>query len=291
MTGEQNEDSTGNYLWNTQRCTECYDVAQSQDCKYLSICRNMKKVYDVTNFGADIGAEYCYENHEIGDGVKSTLFSDQIWSNCYDLIYSKLCVNNTHHCFGCVGLKQGSYCILNKQYKKEEYEKLVPKIIEHMQQTGEWGEFLPTEICPYSYNETLALQWYPLTKKEAVTKGFKWKDDIEQPITMTKTIKGNQLPQSIAQVPDDILNWAVVCEETGRPFKVVKMELDFYRNWDIPVPMLHPDERHKQRMSRRNPRKLYERPCDRCKKQIQTTYAPDRPEKVFCEECYLAAVY
>jgi len=30
------------------------------------------------------------------------------------------------------------YCILNKQYSKEEYEELVPKIIEHMQKTGEW---------------------------------------------------------------------------------------------------------------------------------------------------------
>ena len=29
-------------------------------------------------------------------------------------------------------LRNKSYCILNKQYTKEEYEELVPKIIEHM---------------------------------------------------------------------------------------------------------------------------------------------------------------
>ena len=34
--------------------------------------------------------------------------------------------------FGCVGVQNKQYCILNKQYTKEEYEALVPKIIEHM---------------------------------------------------------------------------------------------------------------------------------------------------------------
>ena len=36
------------------------------------------------------------------------------------------------HCFGCVGFKHKQYCILNKQYTKEEYEKLVQKIIKQM---------------------------------------------------------------------------------------------------------------------------------------------------------------
>ena len=42
------------------------------------------------------------------------------------------------YCFGCVGLRNKSYCILNKQYTKEEYETLVPRIIAHMRETGEW---------------------------------------------------------------------------------------------------------------------------------------------------------
>ena len=28
-----------------------------------------------------------------------------------------------------------------------------------------------------------------------------------------------------------------------------------------------------------------------CDLVIQTTYAPDRPEKIYCEECYLKEVY
>jgi hypothetical protein len=37
-----------------------------------------------------------------------------------------------------VGLHDKSYCILNKQYTKEEYEELVPKIIEKMMKDDEW---------------------------------------------------------------------------------------------------------------------------------------------------------
>jgi len=39
-------------------------------------------------------------------------------------------------------------------------------------------------------------------------------------------------------------------------------------------------------MKLRNPRKLYDRKCDKCSIDIKTTYSPERPEIVYCEECY-----
>jgi CxxC-x17-CxxC domain-containing protein len=44
-------------------------------------------------------------------------------------------------------------------------------------------------------------------------------------------------------------------------------------------------------MKLRNPRKLFDRKCDKCGKDIKTTYAPDRPEIVYCEECYEKEIY
>jgi len=44
-------------------------------------------------------------------------------------------------------------------------------------------------------------------------------------------------------------------------------------------------------MNLRNPRKLYERNCDKCGEDIQTTYEPSRPETVYCEECYNKEIY
>ena len=65
------------------------------------------------------------------------------------------------------------YCILNKQYTKEEYEELLPKIIEHMKSTDEWGKFFPTEDSPFAYNETVASEFYPITKDEVLKNNWK----------------------------------------------------------------------------------------------------------------------
>jgi len=35
-----------------------------------------------------------------------------------------------------------------------------------MQSTGEWGEFFPTEISPFGYDETVAGELYPLSENE-----------------------------------------------------------------------------------------------------------------------------
>lgn len=69
--------------------------------------------------------------------------------------------------FACIGLRNKQYCIFNKQYTKEEYELLVAKIIAHMQKTGERGEFFPAQISPFGYNETMAMEFFPLSKEQA----------------------------------------------------------------------------------------------------------------------------
>jgi hypothetical protein len=67
--------------------------------------------------------------------------------------------------------------------------------------------------------------------------------------------------------------------------------LDFYRKHNLPIPKRHPDQRHLDRMALRNPRKLFDRKCDKCEKDIKTTYSSDRSEIVYCEECYNKEVY
>ena len=106
-----------------------------------------------------------------------------------------------------------------------------------------------------------------------------------------KIIPANKLPNNIKEIPDDILNRAIECEVTKKPFKIIKQELEFYRKHNLPIPKRHPDQRHIDRMDLRNPRKLYDRKCDKCSKNIKTTYSPDRKEIVYCEECYNREVY
>lgn len=283
LQGNQNENSTGNYLFNTQNCTECFDLNNSQDCKHVFNCRNMKKCQDITVFGSIGTTEFCYENHEIGANIRTICFSDQIWDGCHDIFYSKLCINSSNNLFGCVSLKHKQFCILNKQYSEEEYKILRTKIIEHMKKTGEFGEFFPSSISPFAYNETVAMEHFPLTKEEALKQGYKWKD----PDPKEYKKQTYKIPTSIKDAPDTITSEILACIECGKNFKIIPEELKFYQRQNLPIPLKCHDCRHKDRSKLRNSRHLYSRECQKCHKLIETTYSPHAPELVYCEACYL----
>ena len=234
-------------------------------------------------------AELGYDSLSLGYGSYNALFTHGSWGS-KNLLYCDIIQTGSDMC-GCVCMKPGRYCVLNRQYTQKEYGELVPRVIELMRKNGEWGEFFPAGVAPFAYNETTAHMFFPLTPSEARKRGFPWKEEKQEQLSVSRTIPAEKLPASIDDVPDDILNWAVTCEATGRPFKIVRQELDLYRRMKLPVPHFHPDERHRQRMALRNPRRLWSRSCMKCRKPVETTYAPERPEIVYCEECYLQEVY
>ncbi|MEK7218179.1 MAG: hypothetical protein AAB728_01800 [Patescibacteria group bacterium] len=281
------EDCTGDFIYESQRCDNCFNARQSQDCRYCQFIADVKESRDVTFFG--LPSELLYEINNFGLNSYHCLFSSWGYGN-RDVYYC----HNAHYCsscFGCVNIHHKAYCILNKQYTKEEYERLVPKIIEKMRADGEYGEFFPVTMSPFAYNETVAQEYFPMTKDEVEKRGWKWREETDDVPKVSKVIPAAKLPDSIDDIPDDILHWAIECAITKRPFKIIKQELEFYRKMRLPVPRLHPDERHRKRMALRNPRKLWKRPCMKCGKEMETTYSPERPETVYCESCYLKEVY
>ncbi len=284
--GYNNEDIIADYITESKNGFYCFDVHQLEDSAY--IFNSPRKAFSCYDSIYVVDSEL---NYECISSIRQNSHISTMY--CWDsnnIFYSDHCFSCSD-CFGCIGLRHKKYCILNKQYTKEEYEELAPKIIEYMQNTGEWGEFFPSGLSPFGYNETVANEYYPLTKEEALKKGFKW-SDYESPIPkVDKIIPASKLPDDIKDIPDDILNWAIRCEVTNKPYKIIPQELKFYRDHNLPIPRRHPDQRHKDRMSLRNPRKLWSRSCDKCTKEIQTTYSPERPEKILCEECYLKEVY
>jgi hypothetical protein len=72
---------------------------------------------------------------------------------------------------------------------------------------------------------------------------------------------------------------------------LIRQELEFYHKYHLPLPRKHPDQRHLERTKLRNPKKLRDRTCNNCWITIKTSYSPDRPEKVYCEQCYNHEVY
>jgi hypothetical protein len=286
--GEQNENVTGNYIYESKDCQDCFGIRACRDCRYCQLVRGSKDCQDYFVFGEK--AEKIYESECCGGGLQNLRYCCDCFEGVRDLTYCMQCMQTCTNCFGCVGLKKQEYCILNKKYTKDEYEEILPKIIEHMQKTEEWGEFFPSAISPYCYNETAAQEYFPLTQSEVEQLGLRWKEDL--PFTKGKeTMAWNEVPDKIENVADSIVKEVLSCEKTGKNFRVTKQELMFYKQMRIPIPKIHPDERHLDRSVLRNPRHLWDRECAQCSKAVKTTYAPETPEVIYCEECYLKEVY
>ncbi|MDD3302342.1 MAG: hypothetical protein PHN31_02220 [Candidatus Gracilibacteria bacterium] len=324
------ENVLGDYLKECSNAYYSFNSQKSKNIKYVNDAIIVENSYDDLFSGNNTSMTL----ETIGcENLNNSCFCYSCWQGNHNIYYSYFC-HASSNLFGCVGIRNKDYCILNKQYTKDEYEELVPKIIEHMQKTGEWGEFFPSSISPFGYNETLANEYFPLSREKVLSivipakAGIHRQDNsllnkkasaknnfndlginlegqntfingpifnrstYEQPIPkVDKIIPASKVPKDIKEIPDDILNRAIECEITKKPFRIISQELDFYRKHNLPIPRRHPDQRHLDRMALRNPRKLYDRQCDKCVKDIKTTYAPERSEIVYCENCYNKEIY
>ena len=275
------EDSDGEMLMNCKNVHNAFNIEIAEDSKDLVICAYLKDCQDISAAG---WAELCYQ-------ITSSMKSYQLLfaSHCAEVKDALYTIQsfNCDHLFGCIGLYRKSYCILNKQYTKEAYEALVPRIIEHMQSTDEWSQFFPMAMSPFAYNETVAQEYFPLTKATVEQKGLHWQDH-----TLMNRYEGPQItiPDHIDQVTDEILKQILSCTECQKNYKVIQQELEFYRQRRIPASTLCLDCRHKYRLALKTPNCLYDRNCQGCQKEIKTPYAPERKEIVYCNGCYQEAI-
>ena len=279
MHGIQNENATGDYLTHCKNAHHCFDSSNLWDCRYVFQAFNpLKTAQDIQECG---DAERLYECSCLGYNAYDLRFCMFTLADSAQLSY---CMNCPHskNCFACIGLQHKQYCIFNKQYTKDEYEALAGKVIDAMRKTGEWGEFYPVGFAMFPYNETIAQEQFPLTKKEATQRGYAWRDpDAREYRPQTVA-----LPETIDTVTEKIEDEVLACRACKRNYKVIAQELALYRQLKTPVPPLCFYCRHTNRRMMRNPRTLYDRKCTKCQKEIRTTYAPDRPEIIYCESCY-----
>jgi hypothetical protein len=301
MVENHSIDVSGNWLEQCKNVKEGFNCEKTEDGKYLFGITDGKDVMDFTYWGQF--SELIYECSSIGRQCAQVFFSNECWDQ---LIRSQYCVNchSSSDLFGCVGLRKKQYCILNKQYTKEEYEELVPKIIEHMNNMPYkdslgrefcYGSTFPTDMYGFAYNETIAQELFPITKEEALKSGYRWVNFAAKNYNVT--LKAENVPDSIEEVDEQILKEVIGCAHEGKcnhqcteAFKITLSEFNFYKRMGIPVPQLCPNCRHFERLAQRTPIKLFDRTCAKCGKKIETSYAPDRPEIVYCKNCYQAEV-
>lgn len=285
-----NHNSTGEYVFHAKNAKQCYQ-AGAEDSAYVQMITlpTVKDSYDITDWGNNI--ERCIDVTNTGEGAYEVKYSAMSWGNIRDVEYSIFTLGSTN-CFGCVNLRKKEYCILNKQYTKEDYFALREKIIADMNanpyvdskgRVWKYGDFMPYDISPFAYNESFAEQYFPMNKEEILESGFKW---IEPTVpNYTQTIELADIPDSINDIPDTFTDEILKCS-CGKFYRIVVGELQLLKRFGIPVPRECPDCRHMGRIRMLNGFRLYDRTCDKCGKEVKSSFKQGSKEIVYCEECY-----
>ncbi|MDP2630854.1 MAG: hypothetical protein Q8P56_05625 [Candidatus Uhrbacteria bacterium] len=284
------QDCTGDDLNHCKNAQDSFDVTKAEDSKWLYDVLDAKDCYDL-NFSL-------YEPQSSIELISTLNMAQSGFCNashfCIEVWYSDKC-NNSQNLFGCSGLNRQKFCILNKQYSQSEYDALRKKIIERMKESGEWGEYFPVGTSGFGYNETVAQEYFPLTKEECLRLGWPWLDAM--PGTKGKeTVATDMIPDTIEEVGEDFSKSILACSTCLRNYKIIPQELSFYRKMSIPIPRQCPNCRHAVRNTQAGVRHLWQRRCmcekadhdhaEQCPAQFETTFAPQRPELVYCESCY-----
>ncbi|MBI4407991.1 MAG: zinc-ribbon domain containing protein [Candidatus Kerfeldbacteria bacterium] len=285
--GQNNEQFSGDYL---ERCASsyyCFESFGTQNCKYVTHGNQIKDTYDgyMNVDGVELGYELvgAIGAYNVQYGVAYYGGRD-----CQYMDTTKQVSNS----FGCVGLQQQQFCIFNKRYEEAEYHQLKEKLVEHMQQTGEYGDNFPVWCSPFAYNETAAYDMFPLSQADVEGRGWLW----YEPAAKEVRYSSYRITDDISKTKDDIMATFLTCEQCKKSYKVVAAELQFYRDQIVPIPRLCFECRHAQRLQHRNPRALWQRQCmctqpdhqhaGQCNTQFETAYAADNPTILYCEECY-----
>ncbi len=327
IQGVKNLNSNGSYVTHSKNVKDSFLIREGENlryCQYLQTTPGAKDSYDYSNWGE--GAELIYETITGGYGMQNVKFSFLTQENVHDAEYTVSCLSS-ENIFGCVALRKKQYCILNKQYTKEEYEVLVEKIKKHMDEMPyvdkmsrvyKYGEFFPVEMSPLAYNESIAQEYFPLKKDETLAKGYRWHEPASR--DYKPTILAKDLPEDIGDAKDSLTEEIIECAHRGecnqgctKAFRIIPNELQFYRKIGLPVPTLCPACRTMERLKMRLGIELYEQKCmcagknskdeiyknyslhthgdEQCPNEFKTGYNPEKGDIVYCEKCYQQEVY
>jgi hypothetical protein len=291
--------TTGDMISNAKDCKNCFFGTDIENCTNCLFIENSKDCMDVC-YGC-CTEELMYEVSSCGVNCSRVFFSKDAWPEVKNSEYIDSCRNSISDCFGCVSLRKKSFCILNKQYSKEEYESLRLKIIQQMSDVPyidtegiryTYGEFFPIAFSPHPYMETTAMDYFPLTKEQILAKGYNWVEPEQREYQISMKIEA--IPDNIKDISLKIVDEIIECMHKGEckencteAFRVTNDEFTLYQSKNLPLPRLCPNCRLYEAFSSLPKPKLYKRTCmNGCGRSFDTSYSPERPEKVYCERCY-----
>lgn len=280
--GQSNENCSGNFITNSKNCRESYCITEGQDldrCIWGSKSRS--SVMLCHSFNSEL--TYCVQSSTDNYNLK---FCSECWGGSRDLEYCLYCVSGSANCFGSVGLRRQSYCILNRNYSPSEYHDLVDRIKRQMIANGEYGRLFPPSITPHSYNRSEAMTYFPLSREQALAEGYRWCED------QAAAAADNAVspPDNILAADDSILGEQIKCRSSGKPFKFNRTELEFHRRQSLALPDRAPLIRLADLTEMRQIQPLQQCSCSRCSRTMLTANS-GKGRPLLCENCYRQAVF
>ena len=213
---------------------------------------NIRNFYDC--FDAWVNSDNFYWVVWAWDSCKNIFCSTQIAmsSNIY---YSYL-ISNCSFCIWCIWLKNKSFCILNKQYSKEEWYIKTNELFKKMEESWILWNFFPWKLNPFYFNDTAAyLIDDGFTKEELKKNWYLWRDekikvDVPENAKVINSVNvGNENIRSLQDFEWYDKNWKwhinpevlkkIIKDEKWNYYKIVQMEYDFLMKYELPLPELH----------------------------------------------------
>jgi len=224
--------NTENVIWNF--------VYDSKNCMNISLYQNSQNTINSIRWYQDndcmfsvwlLDSNLCYNVCQWGY-LYNVKFSSYC-TRCKDSEYLDNCID-CNNCFWCVWLKNKEYCILNKQYSKENYFENVKKIKDKMIKEEEYWRFFPYNMAYSWYNTTLARFYYPEIKENIIKMWWFWEDEQDE----NNLEDWYDLPDDIKDIPNNLFSKTIICEKTWKPFNYINQIIEFHKNNTIALPKI-----------------------------------------------------
>jgi hypothetical protein len=279
------QDSVGSFLENCKNAKDCFFIAHIEDS--VNCLRGDYELRTCLDALGLFRSELLFSTSQVQDRCYDCKLSYNL-TQCRAMEYSACCFQ-CQHCFGCCGLRRKRYCIFNKEYSKEEYEKLRSQIVKKMEKEKEWGEFFPGYFAPNPYEESWSGFYFPLSREEQKKFDFREKEEFEK--EKKQYLPASSIPDSSQNIPKDILKKVFWDEKAKRPFQILKEDIEFSRTLKIPLTNQHYIERLQENF-RWMPfdGTLRETTCAKSGTKIKTTWGKEFDGRILSEEEYLKVV-
>lgn len=253
-----NNVSTTNSTWNF--LVDCDDVENWYNCYWVKTWRNIiliwweiwnEDIYDVFQAGSPSWDDMYWVTWA-WRWVKN-LFNSCNVNGWVSVFYSTF-MEDCSYCIWCIWLRGKSYCILNKQYNKIEWEKLADKIFTSMESDWILWDFFPANLNPFYFNDTMAHLIWNFKEEQIKDKWYMRREheikvDIPEWSNLIKTTEINKY-----QWYDSYWNWKinpeilnkVIEDKKGNYYRIVQMEYDFLKKYSLPIPEIHWMDRLKE---------------------------------------------